>query len=127
MKRDEIRANVATYNETERRTRELTAFKSDFVLHVADYKEIQESRKGAQTPDGQFDSTKHLLALLVLTAKDEDGMPVFTREDLEMLLKSNGPEMDRLVRSVLDLNNLTDKAHEEGKEPSPATTAGGVS
>jgi len=126
MKRDEIRVQVAGFSEIAPQTKEVQAFRATFTLHRASYREIQESRAGGMKA-GEFDVTQHLLALVVLTAKDEDGEAVFDKQDLEMLLSLDGAEMDRLVREVLDLNGLTEKAHDEGKETSPATTAGGAS
>ena len=126
MKRDEIRAAVLGFNSGKVTKLPKSAFGVDFFLHKLDYQDLQEARAGGMKGE-VFDATQHLLAMIVLSAKDEDGSTVFERADLEMLLHSDGAETDKLVQAVLSLNNLGAKEHDEGKESSPVTTAGAAS
>jgi hypothetical protein len=115
MKRDQIRGAVTSYGSGKPKTVSASAFGADFVLHKLSYAELQEARAGGMKGE-VFDATQHLLAMIVMSAQDEDGQPVFERTDLEMLLQSDGAEMDKLVQAVLALNDLGVKAHQEGKE-----------
>lgn len=126
MKREQIRKQWGARTSEAPQTKDVSAFGADFILHKLGYHDMQEARAGGMKGE-TFDATQHLLALVVMSAKDEDGLPVFEKSDLESLLTSDGAEMDRLVHAALVLNNLTNEAREEGKEGSPATTAGGVS
>jgi len=126
MKRDQIRAKWSDNVAEERKTVDVSAFGADFTLYKLGYRDLQEARAGGMKGES-FDATQHLLALIVMSAKDEDGLQVFEKADLGRLLESDGAEMDKLVQAALELNGLTTKAHDEGKESSPATTAGAVS
>jgi hypothetical protein len=48
--------------------------------------------------------------VLVLSAVDQDGKPVFTDQDLTGLQKKSGAVLDRLAKDALELNGLTSGA-----------------
>ncbi|MFB3910423.1 MAG: hypothetical protein ACE15D_18695 [Candidatus Eisenbacteria bacterium] len=127
MKRDEIRQKIFARKATETQTVE--AFDTSIVLHKSSFADIENARKGS-IDEGTFRADWYNLALLVQSARDEDGELIFERLDRDELLALDGVELDRLVTSLLRLNGMmagdrearkNDSGRTDSDEPSSAS------
>jgi hypothetical protein len=67
-------------------------------------------------------------AMLIAACHDpETGAPVFTEEDVPMLLGKNGKVVDRLGDVIMKMNGMTEDAVEEAKKDSSTTPSSSTS
>jgi hypothetical protein len=73
---------------------------------IAKWSEMDEDMDISEATDVHLET-------LIAASCDKDGAPIFTAEDVEMLLAKNATVVERVAREALDFLGLTKKAVEE--------------
>lgn len=116
---------AAWLTPTSRPTREVQTVHGVVVLQQLTWAQMQDARRAALDGD-TFSWDLYCLALLTLSARDADGVPIFdaTLQDREALKQMPDATLQPLMAAVLELHALVGDA--AGKD-SAATPSTGVS
>lgn len=76
----------------------------------------REAMQFATTEKGKPDDPESMARLLVMSAINEDGSPLFTADDVKAINKKSMRAMMRLQNAALELNGLKEEAKKAAKK-----------
>lgn len=96
-------------------------------LNAKERIEVKDSFSGKK--EGEIELADYMLPcrLIAMAAIDEQGAPIFSAEDVEMLGKKSPQVIDRLATVVAELSAMTEKSNREAGENLPAAQTGASS
>lgn len=114
MRRDEIRQKLFGEPRHDVTATVEVCGGTPITLRKLSWSEVQECRRMAFDGD-VFRGDWYYVAMLVLSARDQYGQPIFEPIDRDDLLGWDAGEMDRLVQGLLALHGMTREAEEARK------------
>ena len=114
MQREEIRKRILIEGRP-KEPNPVEAFGILIHLRYPDWETKQRLNTAAIDPnEGGFSIERYLMGLVVECAIDEAGEKIFTTEDYAALVHTDGVEMEKITRALMEMVGMT-KAAEIGR------------
>lgn len=111
---DIVRADDSSYNEVF--VKEWGGYVRVYVISAKDRLEFEGKYTKKESGSINFEHKEAPLDLLSCSLRSANGMPLFSKEDLNMLGDKNGKVVNLLFNEALKLNWMTQESQEQVKK-----------